>query len=107
MELTLSHNSILNTDLSASDGRPLYSISTPKKWTRRTTTITRYSLDEDGHATEASTELARIHWHYFGSSRLVYDGKIVDLDKFLPYEGLLRRYALEHHFRTVDTHGTC
>lgn len=47
-------------------------------------------LDESGNPTGESKELARIHWHYFGSSRLIYEGKILELNSFMPYSVLLR-----------------
>lgn len=38
-ELTLSRNSPTNTTITGPDGQPLYIISTPRRWGKRTTTI--------------------------------------------------------------------
>lgn len=94
MELTLSRDCAIQTDLLTSDGRCLYTIFTPNKLTIKTTTITKHVLDEDGRTSLESIELARINWNPFGSSRLVYDGKIVDFSRFMPGEGMLNRYLL-------------
>ena len=93
MELTLSHNSVINTDLLTAGGLPLYTISTPRKWSGRTTTIMKYMLGDDGRPTDENMELARIRWHHFGSSQLIYDGQILDFNVFMPYNGLARRYV--------------
>lgn len=102
MELTLSNNCVIHTDLSTPDGQCLYTISTPSHLSRRTTTIIKYAQDEDGRSTGQSAELARIHWHYLGSSRLIYDGKIMEFDKFMPYKGLLRRYVHETSRQSLE-----
>lgn len=94
MELTLSHDDPISTDLLTADGLPLYTISTPLKWPHRTTTIMKYVLDGDERPTGENTELARIHWHYFGNSRIIFNGQILDSNAFMPYKGLLRRYVL-------------
>jgi hypothetical protein len=36
-------------------------------------------------------ELARIHWHHWHSSELVYNGQILKLSEFMPQTGLTRR----------------
>jgi hypothetical protein len=84
MELTLSHDSAINTTLDSATGKTLYSISTPSRWPRSTTTVTKCTLDGDGDSEGEAVEIARIHWHKTHSSRLVYDGKILDIDKFMP-----------------------
>ncbi|GJE88089.1 hypothetical protein PsYK624_041720 [Phanerochaete sordida] len=84
MELVLSHNSPTNTELSTSDGRVLYSISTPNKWTGRTTKLFKYNLSNGGfNPAGGSHELARIHWHSWRHSQLIYDGQMIDFDSFL------------------------
>lgn len=89
MELTLSHNSPTNTDLSTPDGRVLYSISTPHRWTRRTTTMSKHTLSHGGlWPTGGSQELARINWHSWRNSRLIFNGQMTDFDTFLPKNGI-------------------
>lgn len=90
MELILSHNSPTNTDLSTSDGRVLYSISTPYRWTGRTTTVSKYTLSHGGlWPTGGSHELARIHWHSWRNSQMTYNGQTTDFNTFLPQTSIL------------------
>lgn len=81
MNLHLSNNSPINTVLSNDAGEVLYTITTPWKFPRRTTTIYQHVHDAD--ATDERTELAQIHWHTVRSSRLVYNGQIYDMNTFL------------------------
>ncbi len=106
MELTLSRDSPTNTLILNAGGTPLYHICTPFKWTRRTTTIFRggssmrspdssvppdpASSSLDGSTISPdSSEIARIHWNYVDSPRLVYDGRIVEFSKFMPAGGFM------------------
>lgn len=84
MELTLSRNTVLNTTLMNPKGQALYTVKTPWKWGRRTTTIYRHVLDAAGEPTEATEEIARIYWYYLHSSKLVYNGKITDFSTLMP-----------------------
>ncbi|GJE88095.1 hypothetical protein PsYK624_041780 [Phanerochaete sordida] len=91
MELTLSHNCVLHTDLLSPDGQSLYTISTPRRFPRKATTITKAVLDDKGRPTGESEELATIHWHCFRNSQLVYNDKITDINDFMPSQGMFRR----------------
>ncbi|EKM56113.1 uncharacterized protein PHACADRAFT_257187 [Phanerochaete carnosa HHB-10118-sp] len=104
MELTLSRDCAIQTDLLTPDGQCLYTIFTPNKLTIKTTTITKHVLDEDGHTSQESIELARINWNPFGSSRLVYDGKIVDFSRLMPGEGMLNRYVVASQLKVRKVH---
>lgn len=90
MELTLSENSPTQTHLLNSDGKPLYYTVTPSNMPRTTTKIFKCQIDEHGGPSEASEELARIHWHTIRSSRLIYNGEIVELSKFMPAKGIMK-----------------
>lgn len=87
MELILLQDDPLNTVLSNTNGTSLYSISTPSKWTSKTTTILKHALDESGRPMESSHELAVIQWHNIRSTQLIYDGKTVDINDFIPRTG--------------------
>ena len=90
MELVLSHNSPTDTEMSTSDGRVLYSIATPGRWTQRTTKISKYSLGNGGTAPAGGpTELARINWHSWRHTQLIYEGQMMDFDTFLHRNGIL------------------
>lgn len=91
MELTLSNNSPTNTVLVDYGGRPVYEISTPWKWGHKTTTIYKKVLDEHGQPTDTSVELARIRWRAFQNSRLIFEGKILDIGVFMPRGEFLGR----------------
>jgi len=112
MDLHLSRNSVVCAVFSAvaadSDSTsghaatPLYHIYTPTLLTRDTTTISRISpsvAHEESHKFnsdnrsdikerteygEGVEEIARIHWKVAGTSRIVYNGQIHEVDKFLP-----------------------
>jgi len=123
MELQLSHNSPINTILSSSSSsnssedpstsRPLYHITTPGSFTRKTTTICRvsdraaeaYERQISHHSSQLKhqnpkklprewdlglREIARIDWKLFGSSSLVYKGSVSDMDSFMPSKGCFR-----------------
>ena len=45
MELTLSRDNVLDTKLTAADGRCLYTITTPSKWRVLTTLVTKHDVD--------------------------------------------------------------
>lgn len=79
-----------NTALLNQDGKPLYTISTTRAVLRRTTYIHRHIVDADGEPTDATEELARIHWHWASSSRLVWNGEIKDVDNLMPKTGIGR-----------------
>ena len=72
-----------NTALLNPDGKPLYTISTPYKWVRRSSTIFKHVIGEDGQPTDESEEIARIQWHLTRSSRMVFKGEIIELSTFL------------------------
>jgi len=106
VKLRLSRNSPIKTTVTDSDGRLLYVISTPHCWNRRTTTISRpsetsgqtasYDVEEiESELAAASSgnieELARIHWHHFRSSILVYQGQIQDFGDLMQSRGILKR----------------
>ena len=91
LRFTLSNNSPTNTVLLNAEGRPVYSVRTPFKWTHKTSTIYKNILDKNRNPTDAQEELARIHRHTMRSSRLVYNGRIVDISKLMPVHGMLRR----------------
>ena len=86
MELFLSHNDPANTDLFTSNGRVLYSISTPSRWMSRTTTVSKYAQDVGG-----SQEFARINWRSWRSSQVILNGQIMDIDTFFPKGGVFSR----------------
>ena len=107
MQLQLSRNSTTNTVLSIPDGgRPLYHIHTPGPILRKTSTIykipetntQRYEEVENGKMTNVAPapeeEIARIHWHMFHSSKLVWDGKVLEIKKFLESQGFWARFVL-------------
>lgn len=81
MNLHLLNNSPINTVLSNDAGEVLYTITTPWKLPRRTTKLYQHVHDADGAGERKG--LARIHWHTVRSSRLVYNGKIYDMNTFL------------------------
>ena len=71
MELRLSRNNPTNTSLMTSDGRMLYSVSTPRALTGRTTTLSKHNLSQGGFVPiGGSHELARIHWHAWRRAEL-------------------------------------
>ncbi|KAH8100362.1 hypothetical protein BXZ70DRAFT_186037 [Cristinia sonorae] len=87
---------------------PLYHIYTPGVLTRETTTISRISpavahdaayqfksnkssdlkecTEYEGGGVE---EIARIHWRMASASKLVYQGKVLYINKFMPAGGFL------------------
>lgn len=84
VELNLSKASVLNTVVSTPDGNPLYTITTPYKWTHRTSTISR-------HAGGAQpTEVARIQWRQMHSPTLEYNGQTVKQKTFMPAKTAMR-----------------
>lgn len=106
LELALSHNSPTNTTILSPDGSPLYVISTPFRWGRRTTTISNQSApgqptgskpqegtNDAAEDAAVPNELARIEWHSFQSSRLIYKGQILETKNFMPPSGLSRTYV--------------
>jgi hypothetical protein len=116
MELFLTRNSSTNTTLTTAEGAPLYKIETSLKHWRGTTFVCRF---EYGHSNDLSnstsnvdsvtkkgksgyndslditsarwTELARIDWRLFSSSRLRFGVIEMDMAQYLRPEGLLRR----------------
>lgn len=92
MELTLTRDCAIATTLLTSNGQTLYTIASPNKWRLLTTTITRHVLNEGDGSEQSSTELGRINWHSFGrSTRIIYNGKIMEVSKFMPREGTWTR----------------
>lgn len=101
MQLQLSRNSTTNTVLSIPDGRPLYHIYTPGPLLRKTSFI--YKIPETNtqryedveKMTEVvpnpEEEIARIHWHLLHSSKLIWDGKALEMKKFLESKGFWGR----------------
>lgn len=108
MDLYLSHNSPVNTILFDASGRALFRVHTPGfapgviRWTRKTTTIYRisseaassYKVDLDPREGEECWDLgvkekSRIHWHTFSSTRIIYNGQILEVRDFMPREGVL------------------
>lgn len=94
VKLKLSWADALHTTISNTDDKPLYKLSTPY-WPliRRTTTIYKYILGADGQPTESSEEIARIQWHAVHNSKLVYQGRIVDLKTFMPAVNTIQTYV--------------
>ena len=82
MDLTLPENSPLNTELSNEAGEVLYSVTTPWRLSRRTSTIYKHIHGEDGGG-DRKEELARSHWHHARSSRLVHEGQIYEMSDFM------------------------
>lgn len=83
------------------NGKPIYLITTPGTWNRKTTKIWRISPEaaeerrddfasrktaEDWQSNEIE-EIARINWHLLASSKLIFDGRSHDTDQFLPSSG--------------------
>ncbi|KIP03388.1 hypothetical protein PHLGIDRAFT_77693 [Phlebiopsis gigantea 11061_1 CR5-6] len=87
--LQLSRNSPINTTLLTEDGKPMYTISTPHKIFRRTTTVTRHTYDAEGQPTDITEEMAKIHWHRLTSSKLVLNGELKNIDKVMPKTGVM------------------
>lgn len=95
LRLILSQDDPENTTLSTEDGRMFYTVSTPRKWRNITTTVTKYALGHDGRPTEESLELARVQWHDWHPTRLVYNGQITNIKDFIPRgrDGLFSRWV--------------
>lgn len=92
MELHLSRNNPANTSLTTSDGRVLYSVSTPRALTGRTTTLSKHNLSQGGcMPVGGSHELARIHWHRWRHAELVYNDQILDCEAFCHKDGTFSR----------------
>ncbi|TCD64776.1 hypothetical protein EIP91_003636 [Steccherinum ochraceum] len=111
MELHLTRWGTTRTVLVASAPNapptPLYHIHTPGAFSRKNTTICRihpsiahdprYKLTSDrwGEIVDHKElgpgldEIARIEWHSWSSSKLVYGGEILKMNKFMPRGGLL------------------
>lgn len=77
-----------DTALANQDGKPLYTISTTGL-VRRTTYIHQNVVDANGQPTDVAKELARIHWHWTSSSKLVWNGEIKDVEKLMPKTGIM------------------
>lgn len=88
MDLTLSHSDPTNTEFSTTDGRVLYSTSTPFRMSGQTTKISK-CLPNDGSPGPSGSlqEVAKIDWHYIGSTKIIYNGQASEVDKFLPRAG--------------------
>lgn len=86
MELVLTNSTPTNTALATPDGRVLYTIATPLRWTGRTTTVTKHTPEGGG-----AREVARIQWGSLRGSQLVYDGQKFDLNTFISRTGPLSR----------------
>lgn len=41
-------------------------------------------LDENGTPTIVEEEIARIQWHRMSSTQIVFNGQILEVDKFMP-----------------------
>ena len=93
MELVLTNSTPTNTDLTTPDGRVLYTIATPLRWTGRTTTVAKHTPEYGGPAgwPGGAREIARIRWGGLRGSQLVYDGKTIDLSTFISRTGALSR----------------
>ena len=82
MELILTPNSPKNTEISTPDGHVLYSVSTPNKLTGETTKIVKHA-PSDGASESAEAgepqELAGINWHHLGTTRIIYNGEILEI----------------------------
>ena len=93
MQLLLTKDSPTETVLRILDGAPLYHVYSPGFWTKKTTTIykipssdvQRYLDEKKMHDVEPleDSELARIHWHTFHDSRLIWDGKSFEMKELL------------------------
>ena len=106
--LSLSRNSPLNTTISDQDGKPLYLVSTPlSQFYRGATSISKYddtvalrdlnpprlpifAKDED-NVHEGMHKVAQVRWHYWGSSKLLYNNEELDFNIFMPIQDFLRR----------------
>ncbi len=103
MDLYLSRSSHLNTILSDAEGRAFYRIHTPGLFLRKTTMIYRISPDAALKYKEelakgkdvgddwdlGAEEFARIHWHIFKTSRLIFNGIIHEIEDFMPARGIM------------------
>ncbi|EKM56111.1 uncharacterized protein PHACADRAFT_184816 [Phanerochaete carnosa HHB-10118-sp] len=88
MDLIMSHSDPLKTELSTPDGRVLYSVSTPFKLSNCTTKILKYTPNDGVPEPSGSMqEVARINWHSIHPTRIIYNGQIMEVDKFLPRAG--------------------
>ena len=84
MELILETDNPTSTALLNPDGNPVYSIKSPFKLTHWTSTIYKNVLDDNGNLTGAQEELARIQWHNINSTRLIFKGELLEVNKFMP-----------------------
>lgn len=103
MKLYLSRTKHLNCVLSDEEGRALYQIHTPGVLRKKTTTLLRISSDaalryqeklakgqDVGEDWDLQTEeFARIHWHFFNDTRLIFNGTIHEIKEFMPLKRAL------------------
>ncbi|KDQ54826.1 hypothetical protein JAAARDRAFT_60287 [Jaapia argillacea MUCL 33604] len=90
--LTLTSDSPLRTFLLDEQDTPQYEISTPQFALSATTTIVRYT---NGY----EEEFAKIEWHSIRTTRLVYQGQIVNTNDFFRPSGFLGR---DQKFKAPD-----
>ena len=122
---TLSKYAPLNTTISDATG-PLYTIVTPfnlfhgvTKISKRaqpsalqSTSASTRSLssghgapeDRDGKQGDGMEEIARINWHYWEGSRLVYNSQIMDITTLMPADNITRLWVART-CTVSDTHG--
>ncbi|GJE88100.1 hypothetical protein PsYK624_041830 [Phanerochaete sordida] len=84
MNLSLTRNDPLNVELVRPDGVALYAVSTPFKMSGQTTKIMKYTAGDGSDAEASMDEIARINWHYIKTTRIIYKGEILEVNKFLP-----------------------
>ena len=103
MKLYQSGSRHLNCILSDEEGRALYQIHSPGFLIKRTSILLRISSDsalrynaeiasgrDEREDWDLGTEeFARIHWHIFRSSRIIFNGVILELKDFMPRNGKL------------------
>ncbi|KAI0070437.1 hypothetical protein K474DRAFT_797699 [Panus rudis PR-1116 ss-1] len=116
MKFHLSRNSTLNTLLSRvsdsgdpEDLAPMYYVHTSSG--RKTSYIYKIAPDAAGkfkgrkdlseEELKDQEEIARIHWHRHISSTLVYNGRRVDFNDYMPSKGVLQ---LTRSFKGPDGH---
>ena len=104
---TLSRYSPLNTSISDENGKPLYLITTPlAQFYRGATTVVKYDENVEARNTkphklplfakdennvhEGMHKVAQIRWHFWGSSQLLYNSEVHDINTFMPGENFVR-----------------
>ncbi|KAI5991707.1 hypothetical protein F5J12DRAFT_467102 [Pisolithus orientalis] len=113
MLLTLSSENVRNATFMSDTGQPLYVSSTPFRFGRWTTKISKYVSDDFQLQMEDRFEaVGKIRWPIFGSAMFRIGGKDLRSDSFLRRHGITgrkrtfkgpddRRYRWDMHRRIV------